>query len=238
MPLGLMALLALGGLGLANWWRHRQQGGQGGGAFSNWWSGWGGRWGQGQGTPPAVPGQNQGGQVIPLPLPVPSGEDVRNSLWFTGQMADELQQGTSDIVKGTLSETERLASEQAARRGYSGGMGSRVVAEAMLGQSPQIFQAAQNLRLGDLNAVLQELSTQAGLFGSIGGATALPMAEFLRQLSQGEAALLGMYNPVFGYGVNPITQADVTRAERRARISQLVNQLSQLFILLQMFGVI
>jgi hypothetical protein len=212
-----------------------QPGGGWQGLGQNWdppwpgWQNWSPPWNQP--TPdPVDPTSMQ------LPITPPSSNDIIDSLWFTGQQAQNLNQGYSDVVSGTLREAQNLAEESVSRSGASGGLGDRVIAETMMSMAPQIWQAANQTRAQDLNSVLGELGLQNQLFGSVGGQPTMSMADFLSRHSMGEAGLTGSYNPAFSYGMFPMQPADAQRINQQQQRQGWLNNLFNVATLLRALG--
>lgn len=163
---------------------------------------------------PRRPQQPKQQQVIPLPQPPLTEQDIFNSLFLTRDLWKQLSQTDfrapgADQAKGLLREVQRLSEETAAVRGFSGGMAQRVLADALLGAAPQaaaLQQQAQNLLTQQFQLPLQELTTMASLTGQIGGRPVLPMLQFLAQLQASQAAATGIWNPVFNFGMIPPSQ--------------------------------
>lgn len=246
MPLPAIAPLILRGLGsmvipylLSN--LRNRSGNAAGGNTGGTGGGFARRWRRNQNQEPApephpLPLPRPEPSAITLPLQSPTREQWLNSLVLSRPYVDQATQGTSDLVKGTLREVQKLTEESVARSGITGGYGSRLVADTLASQAPQLYQAAQATNMQGVQQALAEWALQNQLFGNIGGNPTMDAVNQLMQLAFGEAALTGVYNPFAQYGLFPVDPRQVQRQQTVARINQGVNNLMQIISFLRLLG--
>jgi len=186
------------------------------------------------GRPPTEPTQ----RVIPLPQPPITEQDIRQTIFLTRDLFDQMRSGQAsraDITSGVLREAQKIAEESAAVRGYSSGMAQRAIDEAVLSLAPQLTTAQQAVQAQNLASVLQELTTMAALGGRVGSVLTPDTLRFLQGLSAGEAAITGFYNPPFNYGL--FSPTDLARFQQgQAFANNIMNMLQWLLLFLRPGG--
>lgn len=179
-----------------------------------------GRGGQGRGGRPEAP--------IPLPQPPITEEDIRRTLVLTRGLFDQIVSGgaqSSDLMKGALREVEKIATEAATIRGASGGMQSRIVADALSAQLPNLVAMQGQVASRQYQDVLNELTTMAALSGRVGRVLTPQMLQFIGGMATSEGQLLGFYNPPFHYGLfSPIDYARFAQGQAAAQNVQNILQ--------------
>jgi hypothetical protein len=184
-------------------------------------------------------GQRGGGRSPDYPIRIPprpiTPEDVAQTLILTRDLFERIRRGeagapASDVIKGALREVEKIATEASVIRGLSGGMQSRVVADALAQQLPALLGTQQQLSSEQIRNVLNEAAAWAAMTGRVGGVLTLPMLQFIQSQAFGEGQLLGYYPAPFHYGM--FSPADYARFAQGQAMAQNVQNLFQWLLLL------